>query len=55
MSEKKREWNNPICGHMGGPREYHTKWAKSDRERQISYIIYISWAIFSLEWFPFYH
>ena len=22
---------------MGGPRDYHTKWSKSDRERQISY------------------
>ena len=40
MSEKKkREWNNPICRNMGGPREYHTKWGKSDRERQISYDI----------------
>ena len=26
---------------MGGPREYHTKWSKSDRERQILYIIYV--------------
>ena len=24
---------------MGGPRDYHTKWSKSDRERQISYVI----------------
>ena len=22
---------------MGGPRDYHTKWSKSDRERQTSY------------------
>ena len=22
---------------MGGPGDYHTKWSKSDRERQISY------------------
>ena len=22
---------------MDGPRDYHTKWSKSDRERQISY------------------
>ena len=24
---------------MGGPRDYHTKWIKSDRERQISYCL----------------
>ena len=24
---------------MGGPGDYHTKWSKSDRERQISYDI----------------
>ena len=32
-----KEWNNAICSNMGGPRDYHTKWSKSDRERQISY------------------
>ena len=26
---------------MGGPRDYHTKWSESDRERQI----YITWLI----------
>ena len=29
----KKEWN------MDRPRDYHTKWSKSDRERQISYDI----------------
>ena len=24
-----------ICSNMDGPRECHTKWSKSDRERQI--------------------
>ena len=24
---------------MDGPRDYHTKWSKSERERQISYDI----------------
>ena len=24
---------------MNGPRDYHTKWSKPDRERQISYDI----------------
>ena len=33
----KKEWNVVICSNMDGPREYHTKWSKSDRERQILY------------------
>ena len=33
----KKEWNNAICSNMDGPRGYHTKWNKSERERQISY------------------
>ena len=37
----KKEWNNAICSNMDRPRDYHTKWAKSDRERQISYITYM--------------
>ena len=35
----KREWNNAICSKMDGPRDYHTKWSKSERERQIPYDI----------------
>ena len=35
----KKEQNNAICSNMGGPRDYHTKWSKSDRERQIPYDI----------------
>ena len=35
----KEEWNNAICSKMDGPRDYHTKWIKSDRERQIVYYI----------------
>ena len=26
---------------MDGPRDYHTKWSKSDRERQIIYCLYV--------------
>ena len=33
----KKEWNNAICSNMDGPRDYHTKWSKSERERQIPY------------------
>ena len=28
---------------MDGPRDYHPKWSKSDRERQISYDITHMW------------
>ena len=28
---------------MDGPRDYHTKWSKSDRERQILYDITYMW------------
>ena len=37
----KKEWNNAICSNMDATRGYHTKWKKSERERQIPYIIYI--------------
>ena len=30
-----KEWNNAICSHIDGPRDYHTKWS----QRQISYDI----------------
>ena len=39
----KKEWNNAICSNMDGPGDYHTKWSKSDRERQISYDIAYMW------------
>ena len=32
----KKEWNNAICSNIGGPKDYHTKQSKSERERQIS-------------------
>ena len=28
-----------MCSNMDGTRDYHTKWSKSDRERQIPYDI----------------
>ena len=30
---------------MDGPRDYHTKWSKPDRERQISYDIAYMWTL----------
>ena len=37
----KKEQNNAICSNMDGPRDCHTKWSKSDRERQIYDIAYM--------------
>ena len=28
-----------ICNYIDGPRDYHTYWSKSERERQILYDI----------------
>ena len=38
-----KELNNAICSNIDGPGDYHTKWGKSDRERQISYDIAYVW------------
>ena len=37
LLSQKKEWNNAICSNIDGPRNYHTKWGKSERERQILY------------------
>ena len=34
----KKEWSNAIYNNMDEPRDHHTKWTKSDRERQASLI-----------------
>ena len=39
----KKEWINAICSNMGGPRDCHTEWSKSDRETEISLIWYIAY------------
>ena len=38
----KKEWNNEIC-NMDATRDYHTKWSKSERERQTPYGITYVW------------
>ena len=38
-----KEGNNVICSNMDGPRDFHTKWNKSGRERQIPYDITYMW------------
>ena len=32
-----KKWNTAIHTNMGDPIDYHTKWSKSERERQIPY------------------
>ena len=39
----KKERNNVISNNMDGPRDYHTKRNKSERERQIPYDITYMW------------
>ena len=39
----KKEQSSVICSNMDGPRDYHAKWSKPDRERQISYDITCMW------------
>ena len=43
LPSHKKEWNNAICSNMDGPTDYHTKWSKSDGERQKSYDITHMW------------
>ena len=43
-----KEWNNAICSNMDGPRDYHNKWSKSDKQRQISIITYMWNLIFKM-------
>ena len=29
----KKEWNNPISSNIDGPREYYTKWSRSEKDK----------------------
>ena len=35
----KKEWNNVICSNMDGPRDDHTKWSQTEKDKY--YITYI--------------
>ena len=35
--------NAAVCSNVNGPRDYRSKWSKSDRERQIPYDITYTW------------
>ena len=39
----KREWNNATCSNMDATTDYHTKWSKSERDRQIPYDVTFMW------------
>ena len=39
----KKEWNNVICSNMDATRDYHAKWSKSEREKQIPNDITYMW------------
>ena len=41
----KIEWNNATCSNMNAPRDYHTKWNKSERETQIPCDITYTWTL----------
>ena len=43
LHSHKTEWNNAICSNIDGSRDYHTKWIKSERQRQISHSITYMW------------
>ena len=43
LLSRKKEWNNAICSNMDGPTDYHTKWSKSERGRQIPYDVTYMW------------
>ena len=38
-----KKWNNAVCSNMDGPRDYYTKWSKSETKRQIPYDITYMW------------
>ena len=39
----RNEWNNGIWRNVNAIRDYHTKWSKSEKERQIPYGITYMW------------
>ena len=43
LLSKKKEQNNALGSNMDETRGYHTKWSKSERERQLSYDIRYMW------------
>ena len=45
LPSHKKEWNCAICRDLDGPRDCHTEWSKSAREKQILYNITYMWNV----------
>ena len=45
----KKEWNSAICRDVDRPKDCHTEWSKSEREKQISHDIAYMWNL--EEWY----
>ena len=43
LSQKNKKWNKAICSNTDAPRDDHTKWSKSKRERQTLYDFAFTW------------
>ena len=39
LLSRKKEQNCTICRDMGGPRDGHTEWSKSEKEKQIYVVL----------------
>ena len=37
----KNAWNHTICSNMDEPRDYHTKWSKSDKDKYYMNYFYV--------------
>ena len=46
----KKEQNWVICRDVDGPRDCHTDWSKSEREKQVSYINAYMWNLENGRW-----
>ena len=44
-----------VCSKMDGPKNYHTKWSKSDRKGQIPYDITYTWNLKKWHMYPNVH
>ena len=42
-TSRKEEWHLATCDNTGGLREYHAKWNKSDRKKQMMYDFTYMW------------
>ena len=49
-SALKKELNNAIYSNVDGPRDCHTEWSKSERERQVSYDTAYIWNLKWCKW-----